>query len=52
MKTDDFLELVQPMVLNQGFVKPGARKPTWLVRQRNRQPQAMEDHPATGVAGY
>ena len=52
MKTDDFLELVQPMVLNQGFVKPGARKPTWLVRQRNRQPQSMGDQPATGVAGY
>ena len=33
MKTTDFLELVQPMVLNQGFTKPGARKPTGATAQ-------------------
>ncbi|MBC7191231.1 YbaK/EbsC family protein [Marinobacter sp.] len=52
MKTDDFLELVKPIVLNQGFVKPGARKPTWLVRQRNRQPETVGDRLATEMAGY
>jgi Ala-tRNA(Pro) deacylase len=52
MKTDDFLELVKPIVLNQGFVKPGARKPTWLVRQRNRQPETVRDRLATEMAGY
>jgi len=35
MKTRDFLNLVQPMVLNQGFIKPGARKPAWLVKARH-----------------
>ncbi len=35
MKTRDFLNLVQPMVLNRGFIKPGARKPAWLVKTRH-----------------
>jgi Ala-tRNA(Pro) deacylase len=36
MKTADFINLVQPMVLNQGFNKPGAQKPAWLVKGRRR----------------
>lgn len=51
MKTTDFIQLVQPMVINQGFTKPGARKPDWLVR-KNRQADARDDATASGVAGY
>lgn len=51
MKTADFIQLVQPMVINQGFTKPGARKPAWLIR-KNRQADARDDATASGVAGY
>lgn len=34
MKTKDFLQLVQPMVISQGFIKPGAQKPAWLSKGR------------------
>ncbi|MBZ2169284.1 aminoacyl-tRNA deacylase [Marinobacter sp. F4216] len=50
MKTGDFLNLVQPMVLNQGFVKPGAKKPAWLAKGR-RRPDDVETG-LTGAAGY
>lgn len=40
MKTADFLALAQPMILNQGFNKPGAAKPAWLVKRK--QPVALE----------
>ncbi|MDY6814413.1 MAG: YbaK/EbsC family protein [Pseudomonadota bacterium] len=50
MKTSDFLNLVQPMVLNQGFVKPGARKPAWLVKRRSHREPDEERVP--GAAGY
>lgn len=50
MKTADFLTLVQPMVLNQGFIKPGAQKPAWLVKGR-RQPEDLRPSEPT-VAGY
>lgn len=39
MKTDDFLNLANPMVIRQGFVRPGARKPAWLAGNRRRAPQ-------------
>lgn len=50
MKTRDFLNLVQPMVLNRGFVKPGAKKPAWLSknRQRSREPSK---HQVASLAG-
>ncbi|MCL1478129.1 YbaK/EbsC family protein [Marinobacter sp. M3C] len=38
MKTTDFLALAQPMILNQGFNKPGVAKPAWLVKRK--QPAA------------
>ena len=51
MKTEDFLSLVQPMVLNQGFTKPGARKPVWLSKgRRQHEPQARQR--VSGIAGY
>ena len=50
MKTRDFLNLVQPMVLNRGFVKPGTKKPAWLSknRQRSREPS---EHQVASLAG-
>ncbi len=33
MKTGDFLQLAQPIVIHQGFIRPGSRKPAWLVRR-------------------
>jgi len=51
MKTADFITLVQPMVLTQGFVKPGAQKPAWLAKGRRRT-EALAGSRATGLAGY
>ena len=51
MKTSDFLTLVQPMVLNQGFNKPGAQKPAWLIKNRRRPDDAAEPR-VSGMAGY
>ena len=50
MKTSDFLNLVQPMVLNQGFVKPGARKPAWLTKGRRHR--ELDKEQVSGAAGY
>ena len=51
MKTDDFLDLVHPMVLEQGFVKPGAQKPAWLTRKRAASDSLRDAHSAS-LAGY
>ncbi|MBC7185369.1 MAG: YbaK/EbsC family protein [Marinobacter sp.] len=51
MKTSDFLTLVQPMVLNQGFTKPGAQKPAWLIKNRRRPEDATKQR-VSGMAGY
>lgn len=37
MKTADFLRLAQPMVINQGFIRPGVQKPAWLAKGRSRK---------------
>lgn len=50
MKTSDFLTLVQPMILNQGFKKPGTKKPAWLAKGR-RHPEDLQSSEPT-VAGY
>src|SRR5690554_1808282 len=50
MKTRDFLNLVQPMVLNRGFMKPGAQRPAWL--KKGRRPQGDASEPLTsGMLG-
>jgi len=51
MKTRDFLNLVQPMVINQGFTRPGARKPAWLARPHRRSGN-HEKSAASSMAGY
>ena len=51
MKTADFINLVQPMVLNQGFNKPGAQKPAWLVKGR-RRPEEADKQRVSGMVGY
>jgi len=48
MKTVDFLNLVQPIVINQGFVRPGAQKPAWLKKSR-RKPETRAE---SALAGY
>lgn len=40
MKTADFLALARPTILDQGFNKPGAVKPAWLLKRK--QPPASE----------
>jgi len=52
MKTSDFLELVRPMVLEQGFVKPGTQKPAWLARKRTTAGDALTEGHAASIAGY
>lgn len=37
MRTDEFLRVVSPMVINQGFIRPDAPKPAWLRRPRPPQ---------------
>ncbi|MEQ9545462.1 MAG: YbaK/EbsC family protein [Marinobacter sp.] len=51
MKTTDFLDLVQPMVLHQGFMKPGAQKPAWLAKSR-RRPEHVHRARVSRAAGY
>lgn len=51
MKTSDFLQSVQPMVIDRGFTRPGTQKPAWLIKSR-RRPQARERATAAGIAGY
>ncbi|MFE8070519.1 YbaK/EbsC family protein [Marinobacteraceae bacterium S3BR75-40.1] len=41
MDTEDFLRLVHPVIINQGFLKPGASKPAWLNSKR-RPPRTLE----------
>lgn len=48
MKTTDFLNLVQPVVIHQGFVRPGTQKPAWLQKNR-RKPETREE---SALAGY
>ena len=52
MKTGDFLELVRPLVLEQGFLKPGAQKPAWLTRKRTATADALAEGHAANIAGY
>lgn len=42
MKTRDFMRLVQPVVIQPGFIRPGSRKPAWLVKRR---PGTKLEHP-------
>jgi Ala-tRNA(Pro) deacylase len=51
MKTEDFLQLVHPMVINQGFTRPGAQKPAWLMKGR-RRPETSDESAVSGIAGY
>lgn len=34
MKLSDYMDLVRPMTLNEGFAKIGVKKPSWLVRKK------------------
>ncbi|PSF05142.1 deacylase [Marinobacter fuscus] len=51
MKTRDFLNLVQPVVLTQGFNRPGARKPAWLIRT-SRRTERRKETSSPSLAGY
>jgi len=39
------------VVLSQGFVKPGARRPAWLVKGR-RRPEDLGQDDGPRLAGY
>ncbi|MCH8497904.1 MAG: YbaK/EbsC family protein [Marinobacter sp.] len=41
MKTQDFLRLVAPVVISQGFTKPGAPKPAWLRKPKRAERLTM-----------
>jgi Ala-tRNA(Pro) deacylase len=34
MKLSDYMNLVHPMTLNEGFAKIGVKKPSWLIRKK------------------
>lgn len=34
MKLSDYMDLVHPMTLNEGFAKIGVKKPSWLMRKK------------------
>jgi Ala-tRNA(Pro) deacylase len=34
MRLSDYMDLVRPMTLNEGFAKIGVKKPSWLVRKK------------------
>ena len=52
MKTEDFLALVDPVVIEKGFIRPGARKPSWV--HRRQKPASATDEPLETweLAGY
>lgn len=52
MKTQDFLALVRPVVINRGFLKPGTQKPAWLKNSKHRRLAARNRNERTGVPGY
>ncbi|WP_339800009.1 YbaK/EbsC family protein [uncultured Marinobacter sp.] len=39
MATRDFLLLARPIIINQGFIRPGTRKPAWMARTAKKIPQ-------------
>ncbi|MGB2114980.1 MAG: aminoacyl-tRNA deacylase [Marinobacter adhaerens] len=47
MKTRDFLNLVQPLVLTRGFKKPGTQKPAWMLKGRQQSTEPSRQ----GVSG-
>jgi Ala-tRNA(Pro) deacylase len=34
MKLQDYMDLVHPLTLNEGFAKIGVKKPSWLARKK------------------
>ena len=53
MKTADFLALVNPVVIEKGFIRPGARKPAWMQRRQQAAPAPSEDQiEQWELAGY
>ena len=50
MKTRDFIALARPVIINQGFIKPGTQKPAWLKGNKHRHLAARNE--GTGVPGY
>ncbi|OEY65779.1 aminoacyl-tRNA deacylase [Marinobacter sp. X15-166B] len=50
MKTKDFLALVHPVVIRQGFIRPGAPKPSWLKNAKPRHLRPSNERRA--MPGY
>ncbi|MGM0571244.1 aminoacyl-tRNA deacylase [Marinobacter sp.] len=43
MQTADFLALANPVVIEKGFIRPGARKPAWMHRRQKARPLPSEE---------
>lgn len=52
MKTEDFLALVDPVVIEKGFIRPGARKPAWMQRRQTTDATPKEQLEHWELAGY
>ncbi|GGY58670.1 aminoacyl-tRNA deacylase [Marinobacter zhanjiangensis] len=52
MKTDDFLALVDPVVIEKGFIRPGTQKPAWMQRRRKSSVPSDEQIEHWELAGY
>ena len=52
MKTEDFLDLVDPVVIEKGFIRPGARKPAWMNRRQKAATPSEEQIDRWELAGY
>jgi Ala-tRNA(Pro) deacylase len=52
MKTEDFLALVDPVVIEKGFIRPGARKPAWMQQRRKSTMPSDEQIEHWELAGY
>lgn len=40
IRAQDYLELAQPVVISQGFIRPGTRRPAWLAGKPGRPRKA------------
>lgn len=52
MKTEDFLSLVDPVVIEKGFIRPGTRKPAWMQKRQKASSPSKEQLEQWELAGY
>lgn len=52
MKTVDFLDLVHPVVIDQGFTKPGSQKPAWLQKKQKPRKVPIDELLSSDILHY